>query len=346
MSPRNVSRKTQRNAFTLIELLVVIAIIAILISLTLPAVQKVREAAQNLSCANNMKQLALGMFTHQTQFKRFPPAITSFTNAGPPVTTTGYGWMPRIMPFIDQQWEAGINWNVAPNLQNSQGVIAVFICPSTPNSAATRKITFTDGGGNSTVLYQTDYSALASISNTTLYGTEVIAPNLNTASPPGPLPPTTPNPPLNPLPAGVMDSLNPKVGVAIQDVRDGASNTIMLAEQAGRPDGYTAGGGYTQNYFTTTAWVDPQDSSLATPTTLTSILNIQGSSTSGSLGGGNCIISCTNQEIFSFHFGAANAAYVDGSVRSISKFNTAGPILVHMTRNSGPKDDNLFPPLD
>jgi prepilin-type N-terminal cleavage/methylation domain-containing protein/prepilin-type processing-associated H-X9-DG protein len=106
------------RAFTLVELLVVIAIIGVLIALLLPAVQKVREAANRTQCMNNLKQLGLAMHNYHDTNKYFPQGgrVFIYDPTDPNGWTFEYdkgGWHARLLPYIEQDnlYKAIPNWD-------------------------------------------------------------------------------------------------------------------------------------------------------------------------------------------------------------------------------------------
>ena len=96
----------RRRAFTLIELLVVIAIIAVLIGLLVPAVQKVREAANRMTCTNNLKQIAIAALSYESANSTLPPGgFMGGTNTGTYGSYPGAtaGPLAAMLPYLEQE---------------------------------------------------------------------------------------------------------------------------------------------------------------------------------------------------------------------------------------------------
>jgi len=118
-----------RRAFTLIELLVVIAVIAILIGLLLPAVQKIREAANRMKCQNNLKQIGLALHNYEGVYQSFPQARNPF-----PLVHSAAS---RLLPFVEQDnLQRLVDYSTPPtsatNMQASRTRVSLFVCPSDP----------------------------------------------------------------------------------------------------------------------------------------------------------------------------------------------------------------------
>src|SRR5262245_9704895 len=94
----------RRTGFTLIELLVVIAIIALLMAFLLPAIQKVREAANKMLCADNLRQIAIAAHHYHVDHEKLPPGILS-ASTSPPITAAEAqfaGCLTLLLPYLEQ----------------------------------------------------------------------------------------------------------------------------------------------------------------------------------------------------------------------------------------------------
>lgn len=281
-------RCIKTRGFTLIELLVVIAIIAVLIALLLPAVQQAREAARRTQCRNSLKQQGLAIHNYENTMRCFPPCGLTVSGG------QGHSLYTFILPYIDQApLYAKINMtkpatdasNLPPANLFGATVIPAYNCASSP---ASKVADYGPPGLLGAALPAGIY-----LFGTTDYGvvTGIGSPFVTTLA--------------AGTPSGTTGLLDYDKAPRPSDCTDGLSNTLLIAEDAGRIDAYNLGKKVAGNY-SGGAWAD-----------YNSEYYVHGSNLDGS--GGRCTINCTNDnEIYSFHTGGAMALMGDGAVRFLS----------------------------
>jgi prepilin-type N-terminal cleavage/methylation domain-containing protein/prepilin-type processing-associated H-X9-DG protein len=311
----DMRHRPSRQGFTLIELLVVIAIIAILVGLLLPAVQKVREAAARIQCTNNLKQLGLALHNFHDVNNHLPVS----TNVGP--GTPRSSAFTFLLPFFEQdnlykQYNFNLNWYDPPNVPVGATPIKILLCPSSPNPI--RLDGRPDAAWNPIVAV-TDYGI------TTHVAQRLVSAGLVAYAGPGAMPKN-------------------ETGPRFADVTDGLSNTIFVAESAGRPQLYR---------------LNKMAGSPPTPkvngggwSRAATAFSLEGSTADGSSSPGPCGINCTNGfdfqsypdayfgtdgsgAIYAFHPQGANALFGDGSVHFLKQSISIQTLAALITRSGG-----------
>ncbi len=274
------SRRRSPAGFTLVEVLVVIAIIGVLVALLLPAVQAARESARRTQCSNHFKQLGLALLNYENVHRVFPPAFGR---------KPGHNLLAFVLPQVEQQpvyarYHFESDWQSAANKEARETDIAVFVCPSAPSGRR----------------FVSDYAAC------TLIHAGVWRPMVD---------------------AGVIPQRRNWAGFFSDEpwrstpaaaVRDGLSNTLVLFEDAGRPESYRLGKVEPGKTISGARWADDE-----APFWIHSVCN------------GWQVINCSNNnEIYAFHPGGANFLYGDGSVRFHPETIDADSFVAFYTRDA------------
>ena len=343
------NRLSKRSAFTLIELLVVIAIIAVLIGLLVPAVQKVREAANRMSCTNNLKQLCLAMHGYHDTNKYFPASsyTTGAAALGNP-TGTYHAWRAFALDFIEQgaigkMYDRNSSWFSAANSTAINTTIKTYLCPSTPGRTQIASVTKTfkiAGTNTATTIASascgpTDYDTM----NTFKVGQYCGVFGIATTAAGAPL----------------IDSIMIKdTPTTMALVLDGLSNTGMIWECSARPDVWLNGkkiasGANDQGF----CWADSDGpfsvdmcNPAATAADYTSVVLPAAAGSNvfwakndvnpANLTKFSAFMNASNDnEVFSFHTGGSNVAMGDGSVRFITQSTDIKTLAAIVTAHGG-----------